>query len=160
MNYPLIIAFEMSSYEDDAFPIAVAWSLSSGQIKSTLISPDSEWLDEIYEQGILMSTDPETLLHEGHSPKSVFEELLLDLEDNPLYCIDPYQTEQALEKICDSLDREMETAIRPVAELLVSVPTEERELCRNECETMLELDLSLPADQVRLWLELFNRLQS
>ncbi len=158
MKYPLIINFEMSSYDDEAFPIAATWSLSNGQIKSTLISPDEEWLEHLYEQGEILDTDPETLLYEGHSAKSVMEEIQLDLEDAPLYCLDPYMAEQAFTKICESMDREYDLALRPAAELLASVPAKEREQCRQECLNLLNLDERQSTDQVRLWLEMFVRL--
>ncbi len=158
MKYPLIIAFEMSSYEDDAFPIATTWSLNNGQIKSTLISPDEEWLDQLYEQGDILETDPDTLIHEGHSPKSVMEELQLDMEDSPLYCLDPYMAEQAMTKICESMDREYDLMLRPAAELMASIPAAERELCRQECLGVLDLNERQSSDQVRLWLEMFVRL--
>ena len=159
MKYPLIIAFEMSSYEDDAFPIAAAWSLSSGELKSTLVSPEAEWLEQLYDQGALLDVDPESLLHEGHSAKAVLEELQLDLEDQALYCIDPYQTEQALEKLFESLDQEYELPLRPVAELLSNHSHQAREDCRQECLVLLGLNEHQATDQVRLWLEMYARLQ-
>ncbi|MEH6625181.1 MAG: hypothetical protein V7739_01970 [Motiliproteus sp.] len=150
----------MSSYEDDAFPIEAAWSLSSGEIKSSLISPDEDWLDQLYEQGDILETDPDILIHEGHSPKSIMEELQLDLEDNPLYCVDPDMAEQALTRVCESMDREYDLKLRPAAELMATIPATEREQCRQDCISMLDLNEHQSADQVRLWLEMFIRLTS
>ncbi len=158
MKYPLIIAFEMSSYEDDAFPVAVAWSLPEGQIKSTLISPDEEWLEQLYDQGGA-GIDPEQLLLEGHSAKSVIEELQLDLGDERLYSPDPFTAETAIERFAESLDRELDLPLRPAAELIADSSFEERELCRQECTSMLELSEHQAQDQVRLWLEMYNRLR-
>ncbi len=159
MEIPLIIAFEMSSYEDDAFPVAVAWTLTSGQIKSTLICPEAEWLERLYDQGGL-DIDPDQLLHEGHSAKAVLEELHLDLGDEALYCCDTDSTAQALEMLMQSLDREYDINLRPAAELLIDSSDDEREFCRQECLTLLGLDQSQCTDQVRLWLEMLVRLKS
>ena len=81
MTTTLIIACEMSSYEEDAFPISISWSLADGCIKTSLIRPEEEWLD----QAEYLEIDPDQLLRDGHSPKAILEELQEDRGDEPLY---------------------------------------------------------------------------
>lgn len=157
-NLPTIIAVEMSSYEDNAFPVAACWSLSHGEMKFTLITPEDEWLEELHEQGGL-DVDVDQLLYEGHSIKEVFEELLLDLGDEPIYCVDPHSIERALEIMMESLDREFELSLRPLAELLIDTKPEEREQCRRTCIEMFDLNDHQAGDQVRLWMEVLTRLK-
>ncbi|SEI37434.1 hypothetical protein SAMN05421831_10141 [Allopseudospirillum japonicum] len=43
MEYPHFIALDMLTQDEDTYPIGIAWSLTDGQIKSTLIAPDDLW---------------------------------------------------------------------------------------------------------------------
>lgn len=157
-NLPTIIAIEMSSYEDNAFPVAVCWSLSHGEMKFTFVTPEPEWIEDLSDQGNL-DFDLEQLMYEGHSIKSIFEELQMDLGDEPLFCIDPYTTEQSLEKMMELLDREYDMPVRPIAELLIDTTPEDRELCRQSCIEMFDLNDHQAGDQVRLWMEILTRLK-
>lgn len=155
---PTIIAIEMSSYEDSAFPVAVCWSLSNGEMKFTFVAPEAEWLEDLHDQGNL-DFDLDQLVYEGHSIKDIFYELQMDLGDEPLFCIDPYSTEQALEKMMEAVDSEYDMQVRPIAELLVDTKPEERELCRQSCIEMFDLNDHHAGDQVRLWMEILTRLK-
>jgi hypothetical protein len=154
VTYPLIIACELSSYEEDAFPVAIAWSLPDGSIKTTLISPEEEWL----ERADHLEVDPDQLLMEGHSAKAVLQELQLDRQDEPLYCIDPEQTEQALEQLYSSLDGCNDLPLLPLRDLLDEVDYQQLDSCREDCLMQLELDPQRADEQVRLWLEVYARL--
>lgn len=154
MTPTLIIACEMSSYDEDAFPIAIAWSMADGCIKTSLIRPEDEWLEDT---GYL-EIDPDQLLQEGHSAKAILEELQQDRENEPLYCVDVDQTRQALDKLYDSLDSCNDLPLQPLHELLEDVPADEIEACREECMSQLEFDPYSADSQVRLWQQIYARL--
>jgi hypothetical protein len=150
----LIIACEMSSYEEGAFPIAIAWSMIDGCIKTSLIRPEEEWL----EQAGYLEIDPDQLLQEGHSPKAILEELQQDRENEPLYCADPEQTRLALDKLYDSLDGCNDLPLQPLHSLLEDIPADELEACRQDCLSLLEFDPYSAESQVRLWQAIYARL--
>lgn len=154
MTATLIIACEMSSYEDDAFPIAISWSLPDGCIKSSLIRPEDEWL----EQTDHLEIDPDQLMMEGHSAKAILEELQEDRQNEPLYCVDTEQTRQALDQLYDSLDGCNDLPLQPLHDLLDEVPFEELEACREECLSLLDFDPYSAESQVRLWQAIYARL--
>ncbi|WP_207062419.1 hypothetical protein [Motiliproteus sp. SC1-56] len=154
MSYPVIIAFELSTPDPEGFPVAVAWSLPGGEVKHTLISPEDAWLER--DHGYL-EVDPQQLLMEGHSAKAVLQELREDLGEEALYAVDLHGSEQALEAVEEALDTELDLPLRPLAELFAGVPGEERELCRQESESLLGMDLHSAVGQVRLWLEMVHR---
>ncbi len=150
----LIIACEMSSYEDDAFPIAISWSLADGQIKSSLIRPEDEWL----EQAGYLEIDPDQLMMEGHSAKAILQELQEDRQNEPLYCVDTEQTRAALDQLYDSLDGCNDLPLLPLHQLLEDVPAEALEDCRQECLSLLDFDPYSAESQVRLWQAIYAQL--
>ncbi|MEH6649270.1 MAG: hypothetical protein V7707_04500 [Motiliproteus sp.] len=154
MTPTLIIACEMSSYEDDAFPIAISWSMADGCIKTSLIRPEDEWL----EQSGYLEIDPDQLMMEGHSAKAILEELQEDRNNEPLYSIDIEQTQKALDLLYDSLGGCNDLPLQPLHELLDDVPAEEIEACRQECLSLLEFDPYSAESQVRLWQAIYARL--
>ena len=154
MTETLIIACEMSSYEENAFPISISWSLADGCIKTSLIRPEEEWL----EQADYLAIDPDQLLQEGHSPKAILEELQEDRGNEPLYCADLEQTQQALDQLYDSLDGYNDLPLQSLMSLLEGIPAEELEACREECLSLLDFDPYSAESQVRLWQAIYARL--
>lgn len=108
MNYPQFIAIDASSFEDWAHPVAIAWSLPDGQIKTTLIAPDDEWGDDwdISLQDMHGIT-PETLHQRGETPWSVIRELEQDLENSYIFADQPDRVEELLDKLYESCSREL-----------------------------------------------------
>ncbi|WP_210395749.1 hypothetical protein [Motiliproteus sediminis] len=157
MTYPLIIAFEMSGDSDDAFPLAIAWSLPEGSIKSTLIQPEDEWLEETDDRYLDIDTDH--LYQQGHSAKAVLEELQLDREQEPLYAPGYYTAERGLEKLYATVEGDNDLPLRPLQELLVDHSPDEVEALLQESRLLLDLDPYTAEGQVRLWLEVYARLQ-
>ena len=154
MTTTLIIACEMSSYEEDAFPISISWSLADGCIKTSLIRPEEEWLD----QAEYLEIDPDQLLRDGHSPKAILEELQEDRGDEPLYCADIELTQRALDQLYDSLDGYNDLPLQSLMSLLDGIPADELEACRQDCLNLLEFDPYSAESQVRLWQEIYARL--
>lgn len=156
MNYPLIIAFEMSSSDDNAFPLAVAWTLPEGSIKSSLIQPEDEWLEEA--EDLYLDIDCERLYQQGHSAKAILEELQLDREQEAVYAADLYQVEQALERLYAAVDSDNDLPLQPLAELLSDIPADEVQACLDDSRQLLDVEPYTAEGQARLWLEVCARL--
>src|SRR5690554_498811 len=101
MEYPQFIAIDASSFEEHAHPIAIAWSLSNGQIKTTLISPDDQWEDEDWDISLqdLHGINSETLYQRGETTWSVIRELEHDLANPYIYADDHMRVEILLSKL-------------------------------------------------------------
>lgn len=106
MSYPHFIAIDPSSYEDDAHPIAIAWSMADGQIKTTLIQPEDDWDDWDYAIEDIHGINQDTLYQRGETLWSVIRELENDLEQPYLIGDDEPRIEQLLEKMYDACHRE------------------------------------------------------
>lgn len=107
MNYPQFIAIDASSFEEWAHPVAIAWSLADGQIKTTLIAPDDDWDDWDISLQDLHGITPETLYQRGETPWSVIRELEQDLENSYIFADQPERVEALLEKLYESCSREL-----------------------------------------------------
>ncbi len=83
MEYPSFVAIDASSYEDSAHPVAIAWSLADGTVKTTLIQPDDDWDDWDFALEDLHGISQDTLYQMGETGWSVIRELEADL-DQPL----------------------------------------------------------------------------
>ncbi|MFT5721912.1 MAG: hypothetical protein ACI9W6_002230, partial [Motiliproteus sp.] len=138
----------------DAFPISISWSLADGCIKTSLIRPEDEWL----EQADHLEIDPDQLLRDGHSPKAILEELQEDRGDEPLYCGDLEQTQRALDQLYDTLDGYNDLPLQPLMSLLDGIPAEELDACRQDCLNLLEFDPYSAESQVLLWQQIYTRL--
>lgn len=110
-NYPQFIAIDASSYEEHAHPVAIAWSLADGQIKTTLIQPEDDWDDWDISLQDLHGITPDTLYQRGETCWSVIRELEMDLEQPFLYADDPAAAFALLEKIYDACDRDLSIEI-------------------------------------------------
>src|SRR5690606_3949662 len=67
MSYPQFIAIDGSSFEEHAHPVAIAWSLPDGQIKTTLIAPEDDWDDWDISLQDLHGINPDTLYQRGET---------------------------------------------------------------------------------------------
>ncbi|WP_250657774.1 hypothetical protein [Alkalimarinus coralli] len=119
---PQFLDIESSSYDEDCFPICIAWSLPDGQIKNVLVMPDDDWSPH-------NSTLPEeTLQHlydNGVSGIDIIREMNGDLDGIPVYIdgID-YDTE-LLEKLYETFDEEPTFELTPVTSLFTNKSFEE-----------------------------------
>ena len=107
MIYPQFIAIDPSSFEEAAHPVAIAWSLPDGQIKTTLIAPDDEWDDWDISLQDLHGITQDTLYQRGETTWSVIRELEADLENPYLFADQLEPVETLLNKLYDSCDREL-----------------------------------------------------
>ena len=104
--YPHFIAVDASSFEDEAHPVAIAWSLADGTIKTTLIQPEDDWEDWDYALEDLHGITRDTLYQRGETPWSVVREMENDLEQPFLFCEDVERTDLLLEKLYEACGRE------------------------------------------------------
>lgn len=106
MSYPQFIAIDGSSFEDFAHPVAIAWSLPNGQIKTTLITPEDDWEDWDISLQDLHGITPDTLHQRGESPWSVIRELEQDLDNAYLFADHQERVETLINKLYEACDRE------------------------------------------------------
>ena len=106
MTYPHFIAIDPSSHEETSHPIAIAWSMSDGQIKTTLIQPEDDWEDWDYALGDLHGINQDTLYQRGETPWSVVREMENDLEESYLRTDNCDEVERLLELIYEACGKE------------------------------------------------------
>lgn len=107
MSYPHFIAIDASSYEDTSHPIAIAWSMTDGRIKTTLIQPEDHWEEWDYALEELHGINQETLYQRGETCWSVIRELENDLDESYLRTDDADATERLLTQIYEACDKEL-----------------------------------------------------
>lgn len=107
MQAPHFIALDGNHFDDDATPVAIAWSTSDGLIKTTLIQPDDNWQGLDYAVADMHGIQEDTLYQLGETCWSVLRELELDIEQGQLL-IDPTTNVHALlEALYQACDREL-----------------------------------------------------
>jgi hypothetical protein len=106
MIAPQFIAIDASSWEENGHPIAIAWSLSDGRIKTTLIQPEDDWHDWDYALTDLHGISPDTLYQRGETCWSVIRELEEDLQISLVMTDDVEQVERMLDRLYDACQRE------------------------------------------------------
>lgn len=106
MQYPHFIAIDASSHEETSHPVAIAWSMTDGQIKTTLIQPEDDWEDWDYALEDLHGINQETLYQRGETCWSVIRELENDLDESYLRTDHTEQTERLLELIYETCGKE------------------------------------------------------
>ena len=116
MAYPHFIAIDASSYEEEAHPIAIAWSMTDGRIKTTLIQPDDGWEDWDYALEDIHGISQDTLYQRGETAWSVVRELENDLEQTYLMTEEADRTEMLLDKIYDACGRELSLEVGEYSE--------------------------------------------
>lgn len=151
------MALDGSSYEMRAFPVAVAWSLPNGQIKSTLVKPEDDWYDpdSNYQQDY--DLDEETLYTQGVSALEVVKEMEQDVESGQVFCLDPEMNEQLAIRLFDSFEMEPNFESYTTQEVL---PDYDTELLLEQMEAIsaqLGIDLSSCENRVRILLEIWHR---
>ncbi|WP_430462087.1 hypothetical protein ACQUQU_04675 [Thalassolituus sp. LLYu03] len=118
MQYPQFIAIDGSSWEEHAHPVAIAWSMADGQIKTTLIQPDDDWDDWDIALQDLHGITPDTLYQRGETLWSVIRELEGDLEQPYLYADDTERVTFMLEKIYEACNRDLSIEIGDAREIV------------------------------------------
>ncbi|WP_221798291.1 hypothetical protein [Oceanobacter mangrovi] len=107
MSYPQFIAVDGSSYEEEANPIAIAWSLPDGRIKTTLVQPDDGWDDWDYALEDIHGITRDTLYQRGETSWAIVRELENDLEQSYILTDDEERSGDLIEKIYEACNREI-----------------------------------------------------
>lgn len=139
MEYPQFIAIDASSFEEHAHPVAIAWSLADGQIKTTLISPDDDW-EEDWDNCLqdLHGITPETLYQRGETTWSVVRELEEDLANPYLYADNQETVEALLGKLYESCNRELNIEIGSFREITTDAELDEHSHYQIACDERVQ----------------------
>jgi hypothetical protein len=155
MIYPQFITFD-SSHGDRAFPVAVSWSLSDGQLKSVLIIPDDSW--EPWENN-QSQYDTDYLNNHGATCPEILQELISDMESHELFASDAAQDLHFLEMISESCGQERDIELLPFQLAFEEYDSEE---LWQEYEVVTEyqgMDLSVCEERVRALVYLAEHLR-
>ena len=106
-SYPHFIAIDASSREESAVPVAIAWSLEDGSIKTVLIQPEDDWDDWDYSLEDLHGISQHTLYQLGETPWSVVRELEHDLEQPLVFSHEAEVTQMLLERLYEACGRDL-----------------------------------------------------
>ena len=100
MDCATFLAIETSP-EAPYYPVACAWSLADGTIKSSLIQPADEWpIEACYSDHL----DLDTILSQGHSVKDVILEMNDDLDGQWVLCHPDFVPADSFEHIAEAID--------------------------------------------------------
>lgn len=154
MSLPLFLDIEVSSPEEEQYPIAIAWSLPDGQLKSVLVSPDDDW--EPWDNADA-DTDVQYLMDQGMSGLDVIREMNQDLSGQTVF-VDGLDDDEALiDKLFETFGDDPDFEIAPLTSLLPepfeSLLDQRRQLAENH-----ELDLNAAEDSVRSMLFLYSEI--
>ena len=136
-----------TSPEAPYYPVACAWSLADGSIKTSLVLPADDWPSQLCYSDHL---DLGTIMSQGHSVKDVMLEMNDDLDGQWVLCHADYTPAGSFDLIAEAID------IHPAFEWGASSADMETVLgdyWREELQDLsfeLGLDLSQAEDQVRV----------
>jgi len=145
MPVPRFIDIEYCLTDDALFPVAMAWSLQDGQMKTVVIAPAEEWLPE---DGDLGDLDLHYLEEQGVPLIELIHELHQDLPDQTVYVdgLDP--DEILVDMIFSALNQEAPFEIAPISELITGASSEELEDRRRQLLFEESLEPQLPENGV------------
>lgn len=153
-DFPGFIAVETG--EDGDLPLAIAWALSDGQIKHTLIHPDDEWLND----GMLSLSgyDLDELKSLGISPLEVIRELENDHFSATLYTAGISDEEAALTRLFDLFGLDPFIELAPAESLYSDLSPGEWARARGELFSEMGLEPLRPEHEIEVMLRLHQRL--
>jgi hypothetical protein len=157
MEYPRFLVLESSSYEEDAYPIAAAWSIASGELKAILIRPEDEWQQWDSTNEDSHGITRQMIEMQGESVLDVLREMSEDFDKQPVFVTEPYLYEKWLDTMYQSYDSELPFELVSVEEMF-KMPNEELEEELINISNNLLLDIKVSEERVRCMLELFHRL--
>lgn len=155
-DIPGFIAVETG--DEGGLPLAIAWSLSDGRIKHTLIQPDDEWLtDELISLG---GYSLEELSSLGVSPLDVIRELETDHFSETLFTAGISDDESALSRLFDTYGLDPFVELAPAESLYASLAPGEWARARGEMFGIMGLEPMRPEHEVEVMLQLHQRLNA
>ncbi|NWN90792.1 hypothetical protein HLV39_04680 [Marinobacter adhaerens] len=145
MPAPRFLDIEYCQTDDALFPVAMAWSLENGQMKTVVIAPADEWLPE---DGDLGDFDLHYLEEQGVPLLELIHELHQDLPDQTVYVdgLDP--DEILVDLIFNAMNQEVPFEIAAVTELITSLSADALEDYRHQILFEESLEPQLPENGV------------
>lgn len=145
MPAPRFLDIEYCQTDDALFPVAIAWSLEDGQMKTVMITPADEWLPE---DGDLGDLDPQYLDEQGVPLIELARELHQDLPDQTVYVdgLDP--DEVLVDLIFSAMGQDVPFEIAPITELITDLNSDVLEDRRREFLFEESLEPQLPENGV------------
>ena len=100
MDCANFLAIETSP-EAPYYPVACAWSLADGSIKTSLVLPADDWPSQLCYSDHL---DLGTIMSQGHSVKDVMLEMNDDLDGQWVLCHADYTPAGSFDLIAEAID--------------------------------------------------------
>lgn len=139
MNHTLFLHVETNVFDESGFPVSIAWSMPDTRIKSVLIIPEDEWLDDLDDQASPRNLDLENLYNQGASAIDIVREIERDLDGHYVYLTDSANQEALLEKLFDAAGADLPFEPQPAGDLFhLSEGELLRELDRIQLENHLD----------------------
>jgi hypothetical protein len=142
---PHFLDIEFCQTGDTLFPVAIAWSLADGRMKTVVIEPDESWFGD---DDLPPELDRLYLEEQGVPLVELARELNDDLPDQTVYVdgLDP--DEILVDRIFSALQLEAPFEIAPVSELITALAFEDLEDRRQQLLFDHGLDPQLPESGV------------
>lgn len=154
---PIFISLDVVDDNTRVVPVAIAWSLPDGQIKTTLIQPDQGWEIDAISLGQI---DIDTLYDQGATPAEIVTEMNLDFDENTVFCFDEYQDTPGLDTLFDAINDEAGFEVSSWLSAFQGANTEAIFETADWISELNNLDLSIAEDRVKRMLLTFNELQN
>ncbi|WP_323752893.1 hypothetical protein [Marinobacter sp.] len=145
MSIPRFLDIEYCQTDEALFPVAIAWSLEDGQMKSVVIAPDEAWIPDGADLGDI---DLFYLEEQGVPILELVRELHEDLPGQTIY-VDGMDPDEILaDLIFEAVKQETPFEIAPIADLITDLGAGTLEDRRRELMFEEGLEPQLPENGV------------
>ncbi len=155
-RFPVFIDIDASTFDDNGFPIAIAWSLPDGQLKSVLVIPDDEW--DPWENAD-PHIDLQHLFDQGITGADIVRELNEDLDGQTVFIDGLDEDERLLEKLFDTYQQSMGFELAPMSELFREQDLESILAMREDTAREYQLDMELIEEKIKAMIFMVNAQQ-
>ena len=145
MSIPRFLDIEYCQTDDALFPVAMAWSLEDGQMKTVVIAPEEAWLPD---DGDLGDFDLRYLEEQGVPLLELVQELHQDLPDQTVYVDGMDPDEILIDLIFSAVSQDAPFEIAPISELITSLDSDALEDRRRQLMFDEGLEPQLPENGV------------
>ena len=155
MALPLFLDIEMSHPDEGGFPVAIAWSLPDGSIKSVLIVPDDDWAPW---DNVGLDIDLQHLIDQGEAGPDIIRELNLDLVGQTVFVDDLDDDEHLLALLFETYSDEPNFEMASIRQLYPRYDLETLLSLRHQVASEYQFDLDNIEDRIRALLYLNQQL--
>lgn len=145
MPEPRFLDIEYCQTEDNLFPVAMAWSVENGQMKTVVIAPDDAWIPD---DGDLGDVDLLYLEEQGVPLIEIVQELHQDLPDQTVYVDGMDPDEILIDKIFSAVDSDPPFEIASIESLVTSLTREDLDDRKRQLLSDEGLEPQLPENGV------------